>query len=171
MLLFKNSTLLAFGLLLTLASCGGGGGDDGGADVDAVDDSVPPPVVKTFKTFQSADAVIGQPDFTSGLANQGGSPGANTLNQAVGAPAAGNFYVLDPSNSRILGFNTIPATNNASAQRLLDLGEKSVYTSYTHAVYMRFCFCELSISPLYAMFSNSKNRDYYETTVFTKLFI
>lgn len=126
MLLFKNSTLLAFGLLLTLASCGGGGGDDGGADVDAVDDSVPPPVVKTFKTFQSADAVIGQPDFTSGLANQGGSPGANTLNQAVGAPAAGNFYVLDPSNSRILGFNTIPATNNASAQRLLDLGEKSV---------------------------------------------
>ena len=61
--------------------------------------------------------VIGQADFTSAAANQGGTPDANTINDPYGSPAFHNgvLYLPDTGNNRILGFNSIPATNNASA--------------------------------------------------------
>jgi hypothetical protein len=111
MLLFKNLHFLTIALLLTLTACGGGGG---GGDDD--DDAVPTPV---FKTFQPDDVVIGQPDFGSASANQGGATGANTLKFVHGAPAQGSLYLPDINNHRILGFNSIPATSNASADFVL----------------------------------------------------
>ena len=68
-----------------------------------------------FNNFQSANVVIGQSYFTSGLSNQGGSADANTLSypfgQAIATPD-GLLYIADTNNNRILVFNGIPDTNN-----------------------------------------------------------
>lgn len=50
------------------------------------------------------DRVYGQPDFESTTANQGGPVTADTLNfpAGVGMDAAGNFYVADTFNHRVL---------------------------------------------------------------------
>ncbi len=64
----------------------------------------------------SADVVIGQSSFTGGSANQGGSPGANTLNGSAATYSDGHrLFIADFGNSRVLIFNHIPTTNNASA--------------------------------------------------------
>ena len=97
-ILIKRFALI--GIVGLLSSCGGGGG---GAT----------PV--TLSTFQSAVAVIGQADFTGATRNQGGAPGGNTLSFPVGAPAEGSLYLADEGNHRILGFNAVPTTSNASA--------------------------------------------------------
>ncbi len=75
----------------------------------------------TFTNFQPADYVIGQADFTSGDANQGGSADADTLSWLYGNPVVHNgiLYLPDYGNSRVLGFNTIPASNGASADFVL----------------------------------------------------
>ena len=76
----------------------------------------------TLDTFQAASVVIGQKDFTSGLPDQAeASPGPNTLNSPWGNPvlADGRLYVSDRSSSRILGFNGVPAVNDASAAFVL----------------------------------------------------
>lgn len=121
MLQLKKLNLLAIALLLALTACGGGGGDDDGVPPPVT--SVPPPVIKVFKTFQSADTVIGQPNFSSVDSNQGGLPGASTLNIPIGAPGAGSLYVVDSFNNRILGFNTVPTINNASADFVIGQGD------------------------------------------------
>jgi len=76
-------------------------------------------MTSALSTFQAADAVIGQADFTGASANRGqGTAGANTLSLTAGSPAlgmAGGMYVVDRGNNRILGFNTIPTTSDASA--------------------------------------------------------
>lgn len=55
-------------------------------------------------TGMEADLVLGQADFISGEANQGGSCGANTLNgpRAVDVDSEGNIYVIDTWNNRLL---------------------------------------------------------------------
>ncbi|UCD55403.1 MAG: hypothetical protein JSV93_00980, partial [Candidatus Omnitrophota bacterium] len=64
----------------------------------------------------SADIVIGQANFASGDDNQGGSVGANTLNVAFGMCIIGPYlFITDRYNDRILVYNNIPTTNNASA--------------------------------------------------------
>ena len=64
----------------------------------------------------SADVVIGQPNFTSNLANQGGSVAANTLaNPQQVATDGTRLFITDSSNYRVLIYNRIPTTNNASA--------------------------------------------------------
>lgn len=65
----------------------------------------------------SADVVIGQPDFTHNSQDQGGSIGANTLNQPQGGLASDGtrLFIADSYNNRVLIFNSIPTTNNASA--------------------------------------------------------
>lgn len=63
----------------------------------------------------SANIVIGQPDFTSGSANQGGAPASNTINRATGVFANSNKMVItDRINSRILIFNNVIATPEIS---------------------------------------------------------
>jgi hypothetical protein len=67
----------------------------------------------------SADVVVGQPDFTSNTANNGGL-GANTLTDITGLTTAhGSLFVSDCSNHRVLIFNSIPVSNYASADAVL----------------------------------------------------
>ncbi|HOZ36883.1 MAG TPA: hypothetical protein PLR18_03590, partial [bacterium] len=62
------------------------------------------------------DVVIGQPDFYATVSNQGGNPGANTLSNPRGVYATGTqLFIADASNNRVLIYNTIPTSNNASA--------------------------------------------------------
>ncbi len=98
--MIKGFALL--GIVGLISSCGGGGGGGGATPV-------------TLSTFQAAETVIGQADFAGASKNQGGLPGANTLSVPHGAPAEGSLYLADQDNHRILGFNTIPTTNNANA--------------------------------------------------------
>ncbi|MBI1978304.1 MAG: NHL repeat-containing protein, partial [Candidatus Omnitrophica bacterium] len=63
-----------------------------------------------------ADVVIGQPNFTSGTADQGGAAGANTLDLPTSVFSDGRrLFIADRNNSRVLIYNSIPSTNNASA--------------------------------------------------------
>ena len=109
---------------ILLSACGGGSsgdGDDGGA------------IPVTLSTFQAAETVIGQADFAGELDNQGGAPGANTLAFPVGAPSEGSLYLADQDNHRILGFNAIPTTNNASADFVIGQADFVSNTSGTGA--------------------------------------
>jgi len=72
--------------------------------------------VFAYYTNMPAALVVGQPDFTSTAANQGGSAGANTMNRPTGVFVKnGKMFVVDRINSRVLIYNSIPTTNNASA--------------------------------------------------------
>jgi hypothetical protein len=61
--------------------------------------------------------VIGQVDMYNGSANQGGPASEYTLNGPWGNPAVANgiLYLPDRNNNRVLGYNSIPAINNAPA--------------------------------------------------------
>jgi hypothetical protein len=64
----------------------------------------------------SADVVVGQQNMTSGSANQGGSAAANTMSGTNGVFSnGGKLFVSDYGNNRILIYNSIPTSNNASA--------------------------------------------------------
>ena len=61
----------------------------------------------SLATGQPADLVIGQPDFKSFNVNQGAdTPAAGTLSRpgAVGVDGAGNLYVADYGNNRVLEY-------------------------------------------------------------------
>jgi len=62
----------------------------------------------TYANGAAADIVIGQPDFLSSAPNQGGAPGAATLYApaGVGVDGAGNLYVGDSGNNRVMVFST-----------------------------------------------------------------
>lgn len=63
-----------------------------------------------------ADVILGQPDATSGAANNGGIS-AKTFDgpSAVQVDSQGRFYVSDFNNSRILIWNRIPSSTFAAA--------------------------------------------------------
>lgn len=64
----------------------------------------------------SASVVIGQQNFTAVTANQGGTAAANTLSSPRGIAMAGSkLLISDRSNNRILIYNQLPTSNNASA--------------------------------------------------------
>lgn len=66
-------------------------------------------------SYASANVVVGQPNMTSNAANNGGL-GANTLNQPQSVFSDGTkLYIADTNNNRILIYNSIPASNGASA--------------------------------------------------------
>lgn len=69
-----------------------------------------------FTTGQAADLVIGQPDFVSNAANQGGTPTQRTLNgpKSVVVDSQGRLYVADSLNVRLLRYDP-PFSNNMPA--------------------------------------------------------
>ncbi len=73
-----------------------------------------------YTTGHTADGVIGQADFTGALANQGSVPGNNTLSgpSAVAADSAGNVWVADTGNNRVLRF-LLPVSNGPAADTVL----------------------------------------------------
>ncbi len=78
--------------------------------------------VSAYYMGMPASVVIGQPDFTSSSSNQGSSiPAANTLSSTiVGIDTDGTrLYISDASNNRVLIYNHLPTTNNASADIVL----------------------------------------------------
>ena len=77
------------------------------------------PAYAKLENFQPADVVLGQPDFTSGTANNSGIS-ARTLNASEGVCSDGKrLFVSDRSNNRILIYQTIPHSNFASADNVL----------------------------------------------------
>jgi sugar lactone lactonase YvrE len=70
----------------------------------------------------AAEAVLGQADFCSTLANRGGSVAANTLDTQIGVSVdpSGRLWVADQSNNRVLRFdNASSKTNGANADGVL----------------------------------------------------
>ena len=64
----------------------------------------------------AADVVVGQPDMTQHVDNQGGSPTANTLFWPGSVYSDGTkLYIADSLNHRVLIYNSIPTSNNAAA--------------------------------------------------------
>ncbi|PIZ10944.1 hypothetical protein COY54_00935 [Candidatus Falkowbacteria bacterium CG_4_10_14_0_8_um_filter_41_36] len=80
--------------------------------------------VLIFNTIPSvnqadADVAVGQPDMTSGTVNNGGLS-ASSLNNPWDADIIdGKLYIADLINARVLGFNSVPTTNGASANFVL----------------------------------------------------
>lgn len=69
-----------------------------------------------YSTGMDASYVIGQANFTSNQSNQGGSASATTLNQPLGVAMVGSkLVVVDQGNNRVLIYNSIPTSNNVSA--------------------------------------------------------
>jgi len=65
---------------------------------------------------QPADLVLGQPDFTSGLVNRGGSKDSDTLYNPYGVYSDGErLAVVEISNHRVLIWNTFPTSNGQPA--------------------------------------------------------
>jgi hypothetical protein len=77
---------------------------------------------------QPADVVLGQAEFTGGIANRGANaPTGATLNWCYGvAIADGRLIVADTGNRRVLVWNTIPTMNATSAD--LVLGQRDFVT-------------------------------------------
>jgi len=64
----------------------------------------------------SASTVVGQSNFTNNSPNQGGGVNSNTLSQPNDVIAyGGKMYIADSNNDRILVYNSVPGTNDASA--------------------------------------------------------
>ena len=69
-------------------------------------------------TNQSADVVVGQQNFTSATADQtgDGNEAANTLDDPTRVSSDGTRLIIsDYNNHRVLVFNSIPTSNDASA--------------------------------------------------------
>lgn len=64
-----------------------------------------------YETFAEAEAVFGQPDFSSNAPNRAGTPSAATLNFPANLcfDAAGNLWVADTGNARVLRYNAASA--------------------------------------------------------------
>jgi hypothetical protein len=85
-------------------------------------------------TNQPADVVIGQVDMTHNEDNQGGAPAANTLWGPKSIATDGTKLIIsDGQNRRILIYNTIPTTNNASADVVIGQPNMTTNTQYTTA--------------------------------------
>lgn len=69
---------------------------------------------------QPADVVIGQPNFTTDIANQGASVGTNTLSFPMDTAFDGTRFIIDDNgNNRLLIFNSLPFSNNPTADQVL----------------------------------------------------
>jgi len=82
-----------------------------------------PDATINLSTFQAASVEIGQVDFTGSMVNQGlDNPAADTVANGFGAAAVGPtgaLYLSDYENQRVLGFSSIPSTNDADADFVL----------------------------------------------------
>ena len=68
---------------------------------------------------QAASVVLGQPNFTSNILNNGGI-GAGTFNAPSSVYTLGTrLFVADTTNNRVLIWNTIPTNNRQNADLVL----------------------------------------------------
>ncbi|HSW89389.1 MAG TPA: hypothetical protein VLH19_00785 [Patescibacteria group bacterium] len=86
-----------------------------------------------------ADVVIGQTNLTSGSVNQGGSANANTLSSPLGVETDGTrLFIADKLNARVLIYNHIPTSNNASAD--IVIGQPDFITTSAAISATKFTF-------------------------------
>jgi len=80
--------------------------------------------VPPFVNGKNASIVIGQANFTAGFCNRNGPAGKTTLCNPIGAAldTAGNLYVADVSNSRVLEYNAPLASGESAALVFGQLG-------------------------------------------------
>jgi sugar lactone lactonase YvrE len=85
-----------------------------------------------YQTGAAAEAVFGQADFISGLANRGGAVAANTLNtpRSLFVDAAGRLWVADASNHRVLRFDNASSKASGSNADAV-LGQANFATTAT----------------------------------------
>jgi sugar lactone lactonase YvrE len=78
--------------------------------------------ISAFTTHSPANLVIGQPDFFQSVANNGGIS-AKSLNapRGIAVDKAGNLYVSDTSNNRVLEYKK-PFTKGATAAKVFGQG-------------------------------------------------
>lgn len=95
---------------LGVAACGGGG------DTEIIGPFVP--ATPSVTTFETADVVIGQADFTGGDANRGGAAAANTIS-ASAQVSAGARFITDSGNNRVLGYTNQPMVSGQAADFVL----------------------------------------------------
>jgi hypothetical protein len=114
----KTKTRFGWLTLVALSACGGGSGKSG-------------PTATGFTSFQAADVVIGQADFTSNAAPA--MPSAATADATPGSAAfdGQRLFLPDTYAQRVLGFAAVPTTNGAPAT--LVLGQPSVSTNVAGA--------------------------------------
>jgi len=68
----------------------------------------------------NADVVVGQPNMTERSANQNGSVAGNSLNYPAGVFSNGSkLFISDTENDRVLIFNSIPGSDNVSADEVV----------------------------------------------------
>ncbi|MCZ6690906.1 MAG: NHL repeat-containing protein [Planctomycetota bacterium] len=124
-----------------LASSGNGGGSDsfaGGATIHYdgsnlyVADRANGRVLILFdiptSTFQTADRLLGQPDFSTNVPNYPDFTGASSqgMFDPLGVYSDGTrLYVADSSNHRVLIWNSIPTANFAPADLVLGQPDKT----------------------------------------------
>ena len=71
----------------------------------------------------SADVVVGQADMAHNSADQGGDASASTLDDPYGIYYNGSkLFVSDLGNNRVLVYNSLPTSNNASANVVIGQG-------------------------------------------------
>ena len=135
-------------LLLTVVSAGCGGGGGGGGhkifpDLAVADynNSRVLAFKQPFSNGMNAHLVIGQPDFTSGSCNQGGSVGPATLCFPYGAAQdpSGNGWVADSSNDRVL-FYQAPFDNGMAASVVLGEPDFVTDTGCSSTTASTLCF-------------------------------
>lgn len=81
------------------------------------------PSAAAFATGQPADRVLGQPDFFSHAPNFGGVSGASlSLPQGIAVDSAGNVWLADAFNHRVLRYNN-PAVDATPAVADLVIGQ------------------------------------------------
>ncbi len=78
----------------------------------------------------AADVVLGQPDFTSKTANNGGRNGKSmSAPTGVMLTSLGTLYVADTSNNRVLVWTTLPVVNQTTANFVLGQTSTTVGTA------------------------------------------
>jgi len=89
-------------------------------------------VAAAYQTGAAAEAVFGQADFVSGLANRGGAVAANTLNspRSIFVDAAGRLWVADAANHRVLRFDNASSKASGSNADAV-LGQAGFVTAAT----------------------------------------
>ncbi len=128
----------ALGLALALAACsnsskvvGGGGGSSGSGGGAGTGGAA-----AAFTTFQAADLVIGQADFTSNGAPAAPSASATDYTPGSAAFDGTRLFLPDTYAQRALGFSALPTANGAAA--VVVLGQAAATTKAPGATLAAF---------------------------------